>query len=101
MTECPEYANEGKCNDTRCSLPHVDRAGQLRKDTKPGLEHAVIAKTDVDQRADEHAPAEEGSDQGPLVSDDVDSDGMEDLWQQERKANESPAVFEQHDYVEL
>jgi len=29
-TECPDYANHGRCADPKCRLPHVDRAGQLR-----------------------------------------------------------------------
>src|SRR5438034_709870 len=29
--ECPDYANTGNCGSKRCQLPHVDRAGQIRK----------------------------------------------------------------------
>jgi hypothetical protein len=29
--ECPDYANTGFCSNKKCHLPHVDRAGQLRK----------------------------------------------------------------------
>jgi hypothetical protein len=34
--ECPEYASKGACGNSRCRLPHIDRAGQLRKAVKPG-----------------------------------------------------------------
>lgn len=33
--ECPEYASKGSCGNSRCRLPHIDRAGQLRKAAKP------------------------------------------------------------------
>jgi hypothetical protein len=29
--ECPDFANKGKCDDEQCHLPHVERAGQLRR----------------------------------------------------------------------
>ena len=31
--ECPDYSANGQCNDPRCRLPHIDRAGQLRQPT--------------------------------------------------------------------
>lgn len=31
VIECPDYANTGVCRDKKCRLPHVDRAGNLRK----------------------------------------------------------------------
>jgi hypothetical protein len=30
-SECPDYANTGSCPNKKCHLPHIDRAGQLRK----------------------------------------------------------------------
>lgn len=29
--ECPDYANLGRCDNNKCRLPHIDRAGQLRR----------------------------------------------------------------------
>ena len=32
--ECPDYSQSGVCRDPNCRLPHVDRAGQLRKQAR-------------------------------------------------------------------
>jgi hypothetical protein len=31
--ECPTYTAKGRCDDPKCRLPHIDRAGQFRHPT--------------------------------------------------------------------
>ncbi len=76
VVECPDYANTGVCNNKKCRLPHVDRAGQLRKmmaagsdktadDTKEGMPTSKgPEEDDVSSGADE------------ADSDDIDSEGL-------------------------
>ncbi|KAF2088069.1 hypothetical protein K490DRAFT_73063 [Saccharata proteae CBS 121410] len=66
--ECPDYANSAVCRNPKCRLPHIDRAGRLRK-----------------AAAAQGIPKEEGSpdlssdeDYDAIDSDDVDSDGLEE-----------------------
>ena len=67
--ECPDYANTGICRNKKCRLPHVDRAGQLRKqaaqlNNRSGEDYNDISSDD--------ATSETGD------SDDVDSEGLEE-----------------------
>lgn len=68
--ECPDYANTGVCNKKRCQLPHVDRAGQIRKNTGANT---------VDATNDDESDASSEDEQGDEIdSDDVDSDALSD-----------------------
>lgn len=67
--ECPDYANTGVCNKKRCRLPHVDRAGQIRKNT------AVTAES-LDENESDASSEEEEYDQ--IDTDDVDSDELDE-----------------------
>ena len=62
-------ANSGVCHKKRCKLPHVDRAGQIRKAA------AAAAKT---EREDESDPSSEDEEYDAIDSDDVDSDEFDD-----------------------
>ena len=68
--ECPDYANTGICRNKKCYLPHVDRAGQLRKQAAQ-LNHPSGDDDDDDISSDD-ATSETGD------SDDIDSDGLEE-----------------------
>jgi hypothetical protein len=67
--ECPDYANSGTCHKKRCKLPHVDRAGQIRKAA------AAAAKT---EREDDSDPSSEDEEYDAIDSDDVDSDEFDE-----------------------
>lgn len=69
MHECPDYANTGICQKKRCTLPHVDRAGQIRKAA------AAAAKT---ERSDDSDPSSEEEEYDAIDSDDVDSDEFDE-----------------------
>ncbi|KAF9894630.1 hypothetical protein FE257_006518 [Aspergillus nanangensis] len=69
--ECPDYANTGVCMKKRCRLPHVDRAGQIRKN--------IANKPETDPQNDEESDASsEDEEYDQIDTDDVDSDELED-----------------------
>ena len=74
--ECPNYANTGICRKPKCHLPHVDRAGQIRKHTA-NLTDSSIGPSENDDSDlvsdDEYAETD---------TDDVDSDGNDEDFMQ-------------------
>ncbi|BDD60161.1 hypothetical protein MAP00_005316 [Monascus purpureus] len=68
--ECPNYANMGICNKKRCLLPHVDRAGQIRK-----MAANKIGPSASEDEADLSSEEEEYDE---IDSEDVDSDESDD-----------------------
>ncbi|KAK2836067.1 hypothetical protein FQN49_006718 [Arthroderma sp. PD_2] len=68
--ECPDYANSGNCGNKKCSLPHVDRAGQIRKLHTNKVENSAEGESEEDVSSDEEVYDE-------IDSDDVDSDDLE------------------------
>ena len=98
--ECPSYANTGICNNKKCRLPHVDRAGQIRK-------YAANTTDDPSQALNNKSPgAEEDSDISSeeedydgIGSDDVDSDGLEDNFMQSSADAGNHALSQQQDFV--
>ncbi len=94
--ECPDYANTGVCRKRRCHLPHVDRAGQMRK-------HAANV-TDVTIGSADDDDSDLVSDDDDTDSDDVDSDGLEDDPTQlldDTASQASHALSQQQDFVHL
>ncbi|RAL09786.1 CCCH zinc finger protein [Aspergillus homomorphus CBS 101889] len=73
--ECPDYANTGLCNKKSCRLPHVDRAGQIRKNAAATTNSEVAMGDDADEESDASSDDEEYDE---IDSDDVDSDDLED-----------------------
>ena len=71
MFECPDYANHGKCENPKCSLPHPDRASVLRKAA------AKQAKVGSEDESDMSSDDEEEDDNASF--DDIDSDEAEDV----------------------
>lgn len=91
--ECPDYANDGVCSNSKCHLPHVDRAGQIKKHiaaNTPGLH-----KSPAEQEEDSDIVSEEDEESD---DEDVDSDGMEMVMDLSDDAA-SHAISEQQDYV--
>jgi len=68
--ECPDYANKGKCADTKCALPHPVRAHVLRKAA------AKQAKVGSEDESDISSDEEDQTDTG---FEDIDSDEAEDV----------------------
>ncbi|KAJ5763038.1 hypothetical protein N7533_001719 [Penicillium manginii] len=72
--ECPDYANSGVCHKKRCKLPHVDRAGQIRKAAAAKAEQ----NADRDRMDEDSDPSSEEEDYDAIDSDDVDSDEFDE-----------------------
>ncbi|KAL6230397.1 hypothetical protein BDW75DRAFT_222812 [Aspergillus navahoensis] len=86
--ECPDYANTGVCKKKHCRLPHVDRAGQIRKNAAP-----KEAEGD-----DESDASSEEEDFDEIGSDDVDSDYLSDEGELIEGA-ETGEVSKQQDFI--
>jgi len=63
--ECPDYANTGVCRNKKCRLPHVDRAGNLRR--LAATQNATSDNESPDLSSDEE-------DYEEIDGDDVDED---------------------------
>lgn len=94
--ECPDYANTGTCNRKRCKLPHVDRAGQIRKNAA-AANKAGSPEEDDDEEAD---LSSEEEDFDAIDSDDVDSDELdEDPVEMIEPGPDTGEISQQQDFV--
>ena len=99
--ECPDYANTGTCRNRKCRLPHVDRAGQIRKHSAN-----IIGKT---EKPESESPGQDDDsdlssvveDYDEIDSDDVDSDGLEEDLTLQPEDADAHALSRQHDYMKL
>ncbi|KAL2352330.1 CCCH zinc finger protein [Cryomyces antarcticus] len=90
VNECPDYANTGICRKSKCRLPHVDRAGTLRK--------AAAAKANSSPEAESSDISSDEEDHEEIDSDDVDSDGLdEDSFMQ--GVDDSHELSQQQDFI--
>lgn len=72
MSECPDYTNTGVCRNPKCRLPHIDRAGTLRK---AAAQKAAKNSDDDDVSFDVSSDEEEFDE---IDSDDVDSEAADE-----------------------
>lgn len=93
--ECPDYANAGVCRKSKCHLPHVDRAGQIRKHAANVIDSAAGSheEDDSDIVSDDEYDA--------INSDDVDSDALEEDLMQFTDDAPSHALSQQQDFVQF
>lgn len=98
--ECPNWSNVGICHDRKCRLPHIDRAGQLRKQTANFLENQRSNhETNKLENGIDDISSDEDTNNGS-ESEDVDSDGIEDgIKLQPQKGDQSS--FQQDDFIYL
>lgn len=94
--ECPDYANNGVCHKKRCKLPHVDRAGQIRKAAA-----AAASKAEAVDRMDESDPSSEEEDYDAIDSDDVDSDSDDDETEFITGGVDSGETSAQQDFIHI
>ncbi|KAL8967859.1 MAG: hypothetical protein Q9197_005195 [Variospora fuerteventurae] len=99
--ECPDYANTGTCRKKQCGLPHIDRAGQIRKHA---AQVAATNKTGNGIDATENGEGDISSDEDDGVDtdgEDIDSDDLADDLIEGVDALGRQALAEQHDFVGL
>ena len=90
--ECPDYSNAGFCANResgKCTLPHPDRAGVLRKAA------ARQAKTGSGDESDVSSDEEDQVDNSGI--DDIDSDEAEDIIM--GGVDDDHALPNQHDFI--
>lgn len=89
VLECPDYANYGKCtNSQKCELPHVDRAGAMRKAAQRA------AKVGSEDESDLSSGDEDASEQDQPTT--VDSDGEDTAMSGTDNRHE---LTQQHDFI--
>lgn len=89
--ECPDYANKGLCRNHKCRLPHVDRAGQIRKRT------AQSSATSSPEAGSSDLSSDEDFDE--IGSDDVDSDGFQEDMRMQDANDGGHELTQQRDFV--
>lgn len=96
--ECPNYANTGNCRDKKCRLPHVDRAGQIRK---RAANAAGTINPAVPSTESEHDLTSEEEEFDAIDSEDVDSDGLEGYMMDISDDHDAQSLSQQQDYIQL
>lgn len=91
--ECPDYANSGVCHKKRCKLPHVDRAGQIRK------ANAAANRVEPANPEDESDASSEEEEYHAIDSDDVDSDEFDDQPAELIEGVDSGEMSQQQDFI--
>lgn len=99
--ECPDYANTGTCRNKRCGLPHVDRAGQIRRHTAQSAESSSTSKSTSMADTNESDISSDEEDDADTDGEDVDSDDLADELIEGVDALGRQALAEQHDFVGL
>lgn len=97
--ECPNYANTGACRDKNCRLPHVDRAGQIRKRATNATDDYNNTGSTVESAESENDLASDEEDVGSTTSDDIDSDDLEEEMLDMSADQQAYALSQQQDYV--
>ena len=96
--ECPDYASTGSCNNKKCRLPHVDRAGQLRKmDASGPGGNKRGTSSDVTQEGERESDL--SSEEDEADSDDIDSDGLGEEMLGDATDPTSMEIAGQQDYI--
>ncbi|KAL8740117.1 MAG: hypothetical protein Q9190_007143 [Brigantiaea leucoxantha] len=94
--ECPDYANSGLCRRKKCTLPHVDRAGQIRKHAANQVTTKPKSSATNARDAEESDISSDEEESATSNDDDFDSDGFEN-----EPVAKDHALLEQNDYVAL
>ena len=99
--ECPDYANNGACHNKQCRLPHVDRAGQIRKQAANLVDDSSKGRNGSMEEDDDSDVLSEEDHYDEIDSDDVESDGLEDDFMQLSDDVPHQALSQQQDFVQF
>ncbi|KAI9787374.1 MAG: hypothetical protein M1816_007507 [Peltula sp. TS41687] len=97
--ECPDYANKGSCNNKKCRLPHVDRAGQIRKIAANAVAESNQQKEDVQMKGDDESDVTSEGEE--IDSDDIDSEGLVEDLSNFSAYQDNASISGQQDYIHL
>ncbi|KAL8798004.1 MAG: hypothetical protein Q9182_007034 [Xanthomendoza sp. 2 TL-2023] len=98
---CKSFTKTGACRKRKCDLPHVDRAGQIRKhavnpadtgSTINSLETSIANDSDLSSGEDDFADTDR---------DDIDSDDLNDEFSDGVDVSAQQGVVEQDDFVSI
>ncbi|KAI5808104.1 hypothetical protein DFH27DRAFT_295568 [Peziza echinospora] len=112
--ECPDFDEKGVCNDSKCKLPHIERAGRRRmaaaaaaaaSTTSPGTGKTSANNESPDRGEDSDVSSDEEEGEA-FDSDDVDSDALSDDEEEEIIPSDgpqmdAPEVKQQLDFIRL
>jgi hypothetical protein len=89
LHECPDYSGTGSCRSKLCSLPHIDRAGQMRRAATTD-KSGITKIMNVDNFG--HAEGRMGDDDLDSVDTDADDDqeGPEEFWGSSGRPQDGP-----------
>ncbi|KAL8842728.1 MAG: hypothetical protein Q9170_000384 [Blastenia crenularia] len=97
--ECPDYANTGTCRKKRCDLPHVDRAGQIRRHAAQSTEAGDASNSPINIEANQSDISSDEENDVETDGEDVDSEDLADDLIEGVDSLGRQAVAEQHDFV--
>lgn len=99
--ECPNYANTGTCRKKHCGLPHIDRAGQIRRHAAQLAETHTTSNTSNITEADggDSDVSSDEDDDADTDGEDIDSDDLADNLIEGVDSLGRQALAEQHDFV--
>jgi hypothetical protein len=95
--ECPDHANTGQCSNKKCPLPHIDRAGQIRKLAANKADNNNNTEDDAGDEEDDLSSEEESFDE--IDSDDVDSDELDEPDEELIYGRDSGGLSQQQDFI--
>ncbi|KAL8693134.1 MAG: hypothetical protein Q9218_001986 [Villophora microphyllina] len=99
LFECPDYANTGACRKKRCGLPHVDRAGQIRRQTVQSADPESATDSRVTLEANESDLSSDEDDHPGMDGEDIDSEELDDEFIEGVDESGRLALAEQKDFV--
>ena len=99
--ECPDWSNTGSCHSKRCRLPHVDRAGQIRRQTANHVDVHTEIVNDTVENSDGNDLSSEGEKINEIEDDDVDSEGLVDDVYINMPASSNHGLHDQDDFIQF
>ncbi|KAL8808001.1 MAG: hypothetical protein Q9200_004443 [Gallowayella weberi] len=98
---CKSFTKTGACRKRKCDLPHVDRAGQIRKHTaNPADTGSTINSLETSTANDSDLSSDE-DDFADTDGDDIDSDDLNDEFIDGVDGAAQQGVIEQDDFVSI
>jgi hypothetical protein len=99
VRECPEFDKDGVCNDPKCKLPHIERAGRRRAAAAAAVHSEESTnKEDADDMSESTSEDEENDDD-EVAGSDVDSDTLSEYDFLQHHEQHEPDTALQQDFI--